>query len=92
MIVKYRGESSFQSIPSRPARTTMLYTVMGSASWNTLLTAPEYFLCLQKELLNRYSDKLWQIMAIPGAGFVFYPVYKFRKKGYWLKRKDFIGF
>jgi membrane protein DedA with SNARE-associated domain len=72
------------SLPAGLARMKLkdfiLFTLIGSASWNIILAALGYFLYSQKELLSRYYNELSWTMVVLGTGFVVYLIYKFWKK------------
>jgi len=72
------------SLPAGLARMNMkdfiLFTAIGSATWNIVLAAMGYFLYTQKDLLHRYYTELSWGMAALGVGFIIYLVYKFVKK------------
>jgi membrane protein DedA with SNARE-associated domain len=72
------------SLPAGLARMNLrhfiLFTLIGSAVWHSILAALGYFLYSQKELLDRYFKELSWILIVLGAGFVIYLVFKFWKK------------
>ena len=72
------------SLPAGLARMNLrnfiLYTLIGSTIWHSILAALGYFLYTQKELLDRYFKELsWLLLAL-GVGFVIYLIFRFRKK------------
>jgi membrane protein DedA with SNARE-associated domain len=59
----------------------IIYTLIGSAIWNVILTLLGYFLYSQKEILHKYYTEISYLFLILGIGFIFYAVYKgIRKK------------
>ena len=58
----------------------ILYTLIGSASWNIILAALGYFLYSNKEVLHRYYAELTWAMAVLGVGFAVYLAVKFIRK------------
>ena len=72
------------SIPAGLARMSLkdfvLFTVIGSAAWNAVLTILGYSLYSQKALLDRYYSEISYGLLVLGALFVAYLVYHFRKK------------
>ncbi len=72
------------SLPAGLARMNMkdfvLFTIIGSATWNIILAALGYFLYTQKELLHRYYAELSWAMVAVGVGFAIYLAYRFVKK------------
>lgn len=72
------------SIPAGLARMSLkdfiLFTVIGSAAWNAVLTILGYSLYSQKALLDRYYSEISYGLLVLGVLFVGYLVYRFRKK------------
>ncbi len=72
------------SLPAGLARMRIgdfiLYTLIGSASWNIILAALGYFLYSNKEVLHRYYAELTWAMAVLGVGFAVYLAVKFIRK------------
>ena len=68
------------SLPAGLARMKMkdflLFTFIGSTSWNIILAALGYFLYSQKELLEKYYKEISWGFIILGVLFVAYLVYK----------------
>lgn len=57
-------------------RDFLLFTFIGSASWNIILAALGYFLYSQKELLEKYYKEISWGFIILGVLFVAYLIYK----------------
>lgn len=77
------------SIPAGLAKMRIapfvLYTILGSCLWNTILAVLGYIAHGQQNLINKYSDELsWGLLAL-GVVFVCYLLYKGLKKK---KNKD----
>jgi membrane protein DedA with SNARE-associated domain len=72
------------SLPAGLARMNLrdfiLFTLIGSMTWHSILAALGYFLYSQKELLNRYYEELSWAMVVLGIGFTVYLVYRLWKK------------
>jgi len=68
------------SLPAGLARMKMrdflIYTFIGSASWNIILAALGYFLYSQKELLEKYYKEISWGFIILGILFVGYLIFK----------------
>lgn len=68
------------SLPAGLARMKMrdflMYTFLGSASWNIILAALGYFLYSQKELLDKYYKEISWGFIILAVLFVAYLIYK----------------
>lgn len=68
------------SLPAGLAKMKMsnflIYTFIGSTSWNIILAALGYFLYSQKELLHRYYKELSWGFAVLAVLFVIYLIYK----------------
>ncbi len=58
----------------------ILYTLIGSCTWNIILAALGYFLYSRKELLHRYYAELSWAMVLLGIGFAAYLAFKFIRK------------
>ncbi len=74
------------SLPAGLARMKMrdflLYTLIGSASWNIILAALGYFLYSQKELLDKYYREIsWGfiILAVLFVGYLSYKAITYKK-------------
>ena len=63
-------------LSSMKLRDFILFTVMGAAIWNAVLTALGYFLYTQKEILDRYYHELSYLFLGLGMLFAGYLVYK----------------
>ena len=61
-------------------RDFILYTAIGSMSWNIILAMMGYFFYTQKELLNKYFNHISIGLLILGCSYVFYLIYKGVKK------------
>jgi membrane protein DedA with SNARE-associated domain len=57
-------------------RDFILYTAIGSMSWNIILAMMGYFFYTQKELLNKYFNHISIGLLIMGCSYVLYLVYK----------------
>lgn len=58
----------------------LLYTILGSCLWNTILAVLGYIAHGQQDMINKYSDELsWGLLAL-GIVFVCYLIYKSYKK------------
>jgi membrane protein DedA with SNARE-associated domain len=57
-------------------RDFILYTAIGSMSWNIILAMMGYFFYTQKELLNKYFNHISIGLLIVGCSYVLYLVYK----------------
>jgi membrane protein DedA with SNARE-associated domain len=57
-------------------RDFILYTAIGSTSWNIILAMMGYFFYTQKELLNKYFNHISIGLLIMGCSYVLYLVYK----------------
>lgn len=72
------------SLPAGLARMKLkdfiLFTVIGSATWNIILAAMGYFLYTQKEILHRYYTELSWAMVVLGVMFIIYLVFKFVRR------------
>ncbi len=72
------------SIPAGLAKMKMgpflLFTTIGATLWNSILAILGYFAHGQKDLINKYSHELTIILAIGGALFLIYLIYKGIKK------------
>jgi membrane protein DedA with SNARE-associated domain len=73
------------SIPAGLAKMNIfdfiIYTLIGSAIWNVILTLLGYFLYSQKEILHKYYTEISYLFLILGIGFILYAIYKgIRKK------------
>jgi membrane protein DedA with SNARE-associated domain len=72
------------SLPAGLARMNLrhfiLYTLIGSTVWHSILAALGYFLYSQKELLDRYFAELSWILIALGIGFAIFLLYRFLKK------------
>jgi membrane protein DedA with SNARE-associated domain len=72
------------SLPAGLARMNLrnfiLFTLIGSTAWHSILAALGYFLYSQKELLDKYFNELSWILIALGVGFGIYLLYRFRKK------------
>jgi membrane protein DedA with SNARE-associated domain len=54
----------------------LLFTLIGSASWNIILAALGYFLYSQRDLLDKYYNEISWGFAILAVLFVLYLIYK----------------
>jgi len=54
----------------------VLFTVIGSLSWNIILASMGYFFYTQKELLNKYFSHISVGLLVLGLGYVSYLIYK----------------
>jgi membrane protein DedA with SNARE-associated domain len=62
-------------------RDFILFTAIGSMSWNIILATMGYFFYTQKELLNRYFSHISIGLLIIGCSYVVYLIFKgIRKK------------
>jgi len=57
-------------------RDFLLFTFIGSATWNLILAALGYFLYSQRELLDKYYNEISWGFAILAVLFVLYLIYK----------------
>lgn len=78
------GVRQLISIPAglakMPLKDFILYTLLGAGIWNLILAALGFFLYSQKELLELYYHELSFVMLGLGAAFVFFLIYKQRKR------------
>ena len=72
------------SLPAGLARMKLgpfvLYTLIGSTFWHSILAAMGYFLYSQKDLLQKYFKELSWVMLAVGIVFVIYLGYRYWKK------------
>jgi membrane protein DedA with SNARE-associated domain len=72
------------SLPAGLARMNLrnfiLFTLIGSTLWHSILAALGYFLYSQKELLDKYFSELSWILIALGVGFGIYLLFRFLKK------------
>jgi membrane protein DedA with SNARE-associated domain len=72
------------SLPAGLARMKLrdfiLFTLIGSLTWHSILAALGYFLYSQKELIDKYFNELFWLLLALGVVFVVYLIFKFRKK------------
>lgn len=72
------------SLPAGLAKMNLkdfvIYTIIGSGTWNVILAAMGYFLYSQKELLHHYYNELSWVAVVLGVGFIGYLAYTFVKK------------
>jgi membrane protein DedA with SNARE-associated domain len=72
------------SLPAGLARMNLknfiLFTLIGSSVWHSILAALGYFLYSQKDLLDRYFKELSWVLIILGLGFAIYLIFRFLKK------------
>ena len=58
----------------------ILYTALGSGIWHIILATLSYFLYSQQDLLMKYMHGLSFALLACGALFVFYLIWKYRRK------------
>lgn len=66
-------------------RDFLLFTLIGSLSWNIILAALGYFLYTQKERLERYYNEIswgFVILAVLFAGYLIFKAVTFKKVSY----------
>jgi membrane protein DedA with SNARE-associated domain len=72
------------SLPAGLARMNLrhfiLFTLIGSTVWHSILAALGYFMYSQKELLDKYFNELSWILIALGVVFGIYLLYRFLKK------------
>jgi membrane protein DedA with SNARE-associated domain len=63
-------------------RDFLIYTIIGSTSWNIILSALGYFLYTQKDLLDKYYNEIswgFVILAVLFAGYLVYKAVTYKK-------------